>query len=981
MDPERVHAYLQVACAGLGFDIGEVWWTADENGSSSLAAIEESASESRAQQGEDQKESGSVRSYRFVQLYTSGSYESRRSELVNPPEDTSASNNNELRRNGAIDNLQQHVLSPRLVDAISRTCQVVWATTKKQEGLIGRSDIRLQTAVGMPVAMDRNGNMCVVVMFSPNNVQSTDDAMEYLYSITQSATSSSIPCLLPVFNSPPVGRMKEILPFSISTRQSFATDPSPTSLGEGVIARFVSLDDSKLFKTDARITSGSEEPEIHSKYDLSEAPKDTFGIPMLPDSAKIGHMASGSEGLEEAFDDATYGIWTTIMENNEDPLERLADDTDIPVHEAKNEIDSRISFPLSPTISMATPPPLKESRKQRLVEFCLAFLGMSVFDLADVWAPSVANSPYRPDSLCHVVTVTSTDSEDNPGLFKFKQASERSVIKFWHGAVGRAFATGNPVWSSNENNFIDSGRNGAFQQAHFRTVLAVPVISKMANRPVCVVSAYACVKSDSVPFVLRFVQQALRVLWDGLDRIDQPHVSPNVWENVLPADLGEMAADIEMQQHFHDRKRSHHTMSSGITEVAQPSASANALANSLSNQLQRIELPNGDAANVPQDHGVRTIHEVHAHEFQNQVDEALRSVVYASSTHRLAATMFTPQVVSNISSPPKKVHLVSGVPVVPLAMPQPLPSQIVAGNNTKNSMARQGIVPNVPLGSLGIASPSTQILNHVPKTTPSTATAATDNTFAVAKNAEPEQSPSAIFCVPIDNNTGTNGFSMGMLPPVAGKKCRIHGCVDFAVSRRPYCVKHSGNRQCEHPDCNKCAQGSTRFCIAHGGGRRCTFLGCDKGARDKFYCAAHGGGKRCQYEGGCTKSAVGGSSLCTSHGGGRRCDVEGCGKSAQSSTKFCVKHGGGKKCAQDGCEKVARGRTSYCAAHGGGIRCKLEGCNRVSVGKLQLCRAHGGGASRGRGRSSHNMANSTADAADLVTIVENRVATVETSGT
>ena len=25
MDPERIHAYLQAACAGLGFDIGEVW--------------------------------------------------------------------------------------------------------------------------------------------------------------------------------------------------------------------------------------------------------------------------------------------------------------------------------------------------------------------------------------------------------------------------------------------------------------------------------------------------------------------------------------------------------------------------------------------------------------------------------------------------------------------------------------------------------------------------------------------------------------------------------------------------------------------------------------------------------------------------------------------------------------------------------------------------------------------------------------------
>ncbi|GMH71117.1 hypothetical protein TrRE_jg1779, partial [Triparma retinervis] len=179
------------------------------------------------------------------------------------------------------------------------------------------------------------------------------------------------------------------------------------------------------------------------------------------------------------------------------------------------------------------------------------------------------------------------------------------------------------------------------------------------------------------------------------------------------------------------------------------------------------------------------------------------------------------------------------------------------------------------------------------------------------------------------------------------KVCRILGCDDLAIARRPYCLRHSGSRQCEFiGGCTKCAQGSTRFCIAHGGGRRCTFVGCDKGARDKYFCAAHGGGKRCCVEG-CNKSAVGGSAQCTSHGGGKRCKVQGCDKSAQSSTNFCVRHGGGKKCSHvDGatqrrCDKVARGRTDYCASHGGGVRCKLESCNRVAIGKLQLCRAHG----------------------------------------
>jgi hypothetical protein len=39
MDADRVHAYLQVACAGLGFDIGEVWWMSNDAGTSTVAAI------------------------------------------------------------------------------------------------------------------------------------------------------------------------------------------------------------------------------------------------------------------------------------------------------------------------------------------------------------------------------------------------------------------------------------------------------------------------------------------------------------------------------------------------------------------------------------------------------------------------------------------------------------------------------------------------------------------------------------------------------------------------------------------------------------------------------------------------------------------------------------------------------------------------------------------------------------------------------
>lgn len=832
-----------------------------------------------------------------MQLYTSKSFANRRSELLNPNED----------------NGKQHVLSPRLVDAISQTAQVVWANTRKQEGLIGRSDIRLQTAVGMPVAIDAQGNMCIVVMFSPSNMQSTDDAMEYLQSISRSATTSSIPCLMPVFDTQ---KIKQLPP--PETWEHPPLHPDASSLGEGVTARFVSLDQH----------DNEASPEKHSDHVLSLAPKDTFGIPMLPSFAELGAVTVPEDEDVDVFDEASYGIWNTIMETMKDG----SVDYDASGNNYDLQRDLQTGNPATWAQrgeTGASAAVISEARKERLEEFCQAFLGMSVFDLADVWVPVSS------DALGHVMSVS-----NNPSLASFETQSELSIIKNWTGAVGRAFASGNPVWSANPSVFQDPGRSHAFDQAGIRTVLAIPVFADRSS-PSCVVSCYSLVRSGSVPFVLKFVQQALRLLWDGLDQVQQSDVQPHVWESVAPADLGEMAADVEMQQHFVTRKRTFTMLGSSSRNnslLADPEPLMN---------MQSIELPSGEKVSMPlqfPDESESSAAEVDIDQVQNHLYDAVRSVgdvmPFSPIDHR-----------STNNEGTKRAHVGLG-PIgqsngpLPLHMPKPLPTvnQVLSSahvpsvNGTSASTSSSSIASTMSVEALR---PSLPISGPVPMGPPPAPYVSSSSLSSTYNNA------SGLMAAPSSmsfNNYSTDVSSYCL--PVASvpdkKVCRIQGCDDPVASRRPYCVRHSGNRLCEREGCGKCAQGSTRFCIAHGGGRRCTFPGCDKGARDKFFCAAHGGGKRCKHDG-CSKSAVGGSSLCTAHGGGKRCAVTGCDKSAQSSTNFCVKHGGGKKCAYEGCEKVARGRTSFCAAHGGGVRCKLEGCNRVAIGKNQLCRAHGGG--------------------------------------
>jgi hypothetical protein len=74
--------------------------------------------------------------------------------------------------------------------------------------------------------------------------------------------------------------------------------------------------------------------------------------------------------------------------------------------------------------------------------------------------------------------------------------------------------------------------------------------------PSCVMCFYSLLRVDSVPFVLRFINQALRLLWIGLDNIEPDEsISKDLWKNVAPADIGEMAADVEMQSAFVSRKK------------------------------------------------------------------------------------------------------------------------------------------------------------------------------------------------------------------------------------------------------------------------------------------------------------------------------------------------------------------------------------------------------------------------------------------
>ena len=558
-----------------------------------------------------------------MQLYTSKAYCDQRSKLVQPHDNDDNSNDDNgdskrpsttpptspsssrqlIRRSSSAATLEledEHVLSPRIVEAVTHTTQVVWANCEKTEGrgLLGRSDIKLQTAIGMPVGVDESGNVWVVVMFSPKNVESSSDAIEYLQYISRSAASTSIPCLLPVVGDAPsaattmgttTGGTKMICNgedgdnnngkvedhHSLVSIKPNRKQPDHTEeLGDGVTAKFVSFninDDDEKSPGNGGGSSSSQyndnSARRHSENDLRNAPKDDWGIPMLPATAELSRQSASSiansqvtdmidTAISDAFDEASYGVWSTIMNSAGGDTIRTSESIANKMH----------------------------SIQERLEEFATAFLGMSVFDVADAWtvsSNSLNGGATNPVLKC-LFTVGATDT--NPGINALREISGNASINVGDGAVGKAYSSGYPVWSSvkvriqetcslwkfcdvdintispllhYQEHIYDSSRKQILESCKIETAFAVPIFSSGDVTPSCVLSCYSLLPAESVPFVLNFVQKAVRLLWSGLDQIVNPHesVGKKLWKDVGPADLGEMAADVEMQKAFIGKKR------------------------------------------------------------------------------------------------------------------------------------------------------------------------------------------------------------------------------------------------------------------------------------------------------------------------------------------------------------------------------------------------------------------------------------------
>jgi hypothetical protein len=192
---------------------------------------------------------------------------------------------------------------------------------------------------------------------------------------------------------------------------------------------------------------------------MTAAPKDMYGIPMLPslfDNAvdpPDKFSSPSTDEIADAFDPATYNIWNSVMHSGGSVNETNPLLQNIPgqatfnpsARDGTGSMGSASTHSSTASFDLQSAKPyLDPDRKERLEEFTQAFLTMSVFDVADIWVPS----PGDGRNIHHVSSVLS--DEENHILNYFCQMSQNVVLQRWSGAIGRAYSSGNVVWSTNK---------------------------------------------------------------------------------------------------------------------------------------------------------------------------------------------------------------------------------------------------------------------------------------------------------------------------------------------------------------------------------------------------------------------------------------------------------------------------------------------------------------------------------------------------
>lgn len=458
---------------------------------------------------------------KFIQLYTSPTYQDFHSLLIRPEINSLKSDDEKHRISPIVSQsyklcLLTHEYDLSFLQICQGVCdggQIVWASTLILEGLIGRKELPLNTAVGMPIC-SIGDDLGIMVLFSVEQIAITPNSIEFLGCLSRAASENIAGFIAPSLTTPvsPANVEQFIGIWDIyELIKKYSSDISFHILPMAPLQSFFDYQETMTFRdlcsdmdTSVENMQEKESKKLHvADFTEFQQKSDTnsydfSGPDLLIPGGKSFRMgfSKGASMNDAVFDDDNGPYFGNYLGSE--------CSHDSQSNEKIYTIDSRDSYRKSPT---------------RFHEFMIALLGMTIFDVAELWMMSE-----RTQEL-HVVAALHRD-----GLMqKWTSVGRNLKLRRGEDIPGQVLETSQPFWDNRYdkktmNDASKYPRSALAAEIGVKTALGIPL---PGFKGTCgALTLYSRSEVDVEPLIANFVTKAIQLISAGsiesktLSRID-----------------------------------------------------------------------------------------------------------------------------------------------------------------------------------------------------------------------------------------------------------------------------------------------------------------------------------------------------------------------------------------------------------------------------------------------------------------------------
>jgi hypothetical protein len=478
--------------------------------------------------------SGQDPQLKFIQLYTSPTYEDFHSLLLQPDEDVTGTSSNR--------DEDTHRFSPVICRGVCDGGQIVWANTRISQGLTGRDELPLNTAVGVPIC-SIGCDTYILVLFAVEIITMTPQAIEYLATVSRAVTEGSSTFLSPSFSQNAAITQAKTEDFvglwDIGELvRKYSSEVEFHLLPIGKLQKYFDCNEILLFcdfftdfktRRDGRFTVKQLEG-LRDSYKQARKRSDSVSSITSKGWEGIGVGAPKRNQNSSDADLTSYDESGTASGLYNVDITTIENDLGLPIDEPSTSFDNQQvakvkseEYEQPGSVLHVYAHFAYKLSQCRFHEFMISILGMTVFESSELWLLSEQES-----DLSLVAGVYR-----NSSMQKWIAFNENIKLKVGASGPGRIVATGGSHWEMNYSTVADDNdpRRPAAKQHNVNTSFGVPL---HGFHGVCGALMFYSSKSNfaAEPLLILLVERAVQLITtsnveSGSFLIDNTSTDPN----------------------------------------------------------------------------------------------------------------------------------------------------------------------------------------------------------------------------------------------------------------------------------------------------------------------------------------------------------------------------------------------------------------------------------------------------------------------